>query len=196
MPLPERRGRITVVSKDPRQRRTVARQDRRVSREPARELTDRSETDGVAVPAGEERGACRRAERRHVEPVVLEASVRHARVIRCLDRATERAWVPESCVVDQHEQHIGCTLRRRRVPDQVPIRLRPVERPVGHAGERLAAYRKTCAIGLTHQYPFSPGRSRAEPLKRGRAPVFATVALFHRVRGAPSRIRPGRDGGR
>ena len=71
MPLPERRGAVAVVSQDPRQRRTVARQDRRVAREPARELTDRAETDGVVVPAGQQRGACRRAQRRDMEPVVL-----------------------------------------------------------------------------------------------------------------------------
>ncbi len=186
MPLAERRGRITVVSKNPRQRRTVARQDRRVSREPTRELTDRSETDSVVVPAGQERGACRRAERRHVEPVVLEASVRHARVVRCLDRAPERARVPESCVVDQHEQHVGRTFRRRRMPNQVPIRLRPVERPVGRAGERLSSYRKTCAIGLTHQYPFSPASIASGATQERKSSGVRHCSPVPSWRGAPS----------
>ena len=123
MPLPVRGGAVAVVAQDARQRRAVPRQGRRVAGEPAGELTDRAEPDGVVVATRQQRGAGRRAEGRHVEPVVLESLIRHARVIRCLDRAPERARVAEAGVVDQDEQDVGCALRRHRMSDQVPVRL-------------------------------------------------------------------------
>ena len=73
VPLPERRGAVPVVAQDAGQRRAVPRQARRVAGEPTSELTDRAETHGVVVPAGQQRRTCRRAQGRDMEPVVTQA---------------------------------------------------------------------------------------------------------------------------
>ena len=46
----------------------------------------------------------------------------HARVVRRLDRAAERARVAEPGVVDQHQQHVRRPVRRLGMADQVPVR--------------------------------------------------------------------------
>ena len=100
VPLAERRGAVAVVPQDTRQRRAIARKGGRVPGEPARELTDRAEADGVAVPPGQQRRPRRRAQRRDVEPVVPQAPLGHPRVVRRVDRPAEGAR--------------GCRTRRRR----------------------------------------------------------------------------------
>ncbi len=121
VPLTERRGAVPVVPQDPRQRRAIARKSGRVPGEPARELTDRAEADGVAVPPGQQRRPRRRAQRRDVEPVVPEPGFGHLRVARGADGTAERARVAESGVVDQHQQHVRRTRGRLDVPDQIPV---------------------------------------------------------------------------
>ena len=72
VPLPERGRAVPVVPQDPRQRRAVPWQRRRVAREAAGELADRPEPDGVVVPPGQQRRPGGRAQRGDVEPVVAQ----------------------------------------------------------------------------------------------------------------------------
>ena len=144
VPLAERRGAVAVVPQDPGQRRAVPREGGRVAGEPAGELADRAEPDRVVVPPGQQRRPRRRAQRGDVEPVVAQAALGHPRVVRRLDRPAERARVAEPGVVDQHQQHVRGPVRRRRVADQVPVGLGPVERPVDDSRERLRAGSAAC----------------------------------------------------
>ena len=153
VPLAEGGGAVAVVPEDPRQRRAVAWQRRRVAREPARELADRAEPDGVVVAPGQQRRPRRRAQRGDVEAVVAHAALGDPGVVRRLDRAAERARVPEAGVVDEHQQHVRRALGRRRVADQVPVGLRPVERPVDHPRERRPPDRQPAAVDLAHRAP-------------------------------------------
>ena len=165
VPLAERGRAVAVVAQDPWQRRAVPRKDRGVAGEPAGELTDRAEPHGVVVPAGEQRGPRRGAQRGHVEPVVAQPALGHPRVVRRLDRAAEGAGVAEPGVVDEHQQHVRRPVRRGGVPDQVPVGLRTVQRPVRDAREGLSADRETGAIGLAHPDSFLArrGPARAAP---------------------------------
>ena len=123
VPLAERGRAVAVVSEDPWQRRAIPRKDRGIAGEPTRELTDRAEPHRVVVPAGEERGTRRGAQRRHVEPVVAQPALGHPCVVRRLDRAPEGAGIAEPGVVDQHEQDVRRPLRRGGVADEVPVGL-------------------------------------------------------------------------
>ena len=163
VPLPDRRRAVAVVPQDPRQRRAVPRQQRGVAREPSRELADRPEADRVVVPPGQQRRAGGGAQRRDVEPVVAQPSLRDTCVVRRLDRAAEGARVPEPGVVDEDQQDVRCAFRCGRMRDEVPIRLRSVERPIGGAVERLPADGEAAAIDFAHRHvlPRSPARSWA-----------------------------------
>ena len=165
MPLAERGGAVAVVPQDPRQRRTVPRQGRGIAREPAGELADRAEPDGVVVPPRQQRRPRRRAQRRDVEPVVAQATLGQTCVVRRLDRSAERARVAEARVVDQHQQHVGSPIRRPRVPDQVPVGLGAGERLVDDSCERLTPDRQPAALRFTHRLRLlrTATISRAQP---------------------------------
>ncbi len=128
MPLAERPGQIAVLLEDARKRRAVARDRRVVARERARELAHHAEADPVVIAPRQQRRPGRRAERRDVEAVVAQPVLGEPRVVRGLDRAAERARVAEAGVVDQHEQHVRRTLRRRDVHRLVPVGLGALER--------------------------------------------------------------------
>ena len=166
VPLAERGRAVTVVAKDPGQRRAVSGQDRGVAREPTRELADRPEADRVVVATGQQRRTRRRAQRGDVEPVVAHSPFGDARVVRGLDRTAERARVPETGVVDEDQQDVRRTFRRGRMPDEVPVGLRPVERPVDDSVERLPANREPAAVDLAHlqRPPRVPAVTRADSL--------------------------------
>ena len=158
VPLAEGRGAVPVVLEDPRQRRAVAWKGRGIAGEPTGELADRTEPDGVVVPPSQQRRPRWRAERRDMEPVVAQPALGHARVVGRLDRPAEGARVAVARIVDEDQQHVRRPLGRRRMPDEVPVRLGTVEGPVGHPRERLPADREPTAIGFTHR---SPPSSRA-----------------------------------
>ena len=151
MPLPERRGAVPVVPQDPRKRNAVVRKEPRVAGERARELTDGTEADGMVVAAGQQRRPRGRAQRGHVEAVVPQAALGHPRVVRSLDRPAERRRIAEPGIVDQHQEHVGRAVGSAHVPDRVPVRLRALERPVGHTPEWLPADRKLAAVRLAHR---------------------------------------------
>ena len=150
VPLAERRGRVAVLLQDPRERRTVLRHQRAVARVSARELADLSESDRVMVPPGEHRRSRWGAEGGDVEPVVLQPAVGHPGQARRLDGSSERARCSEACVVDEHEQHIRRALGRLWRSDEVPIRLRPDERPVRHPAEERSPDREPQAVWSVH----------------------------------------------
>ena len=106
----------------------------------------------MLVAAGEHGRARRRADRRHVEAVVAKPLVRHAGVVRRVDRPAERARVAEAGVVDEDEQDVRGVLGRRHLRGLVPVRLRPFERLVRDAREGRAPNRENCPIDrrLTH----------------------------------------------
>ena len=178
VPLAEGGRVVAVVAQDPRQRRAIAGQRGGVARVAAGELADRAEADGMAVAAGEQGRPRRRADGRHVEAVVADAALGHPGVVRCLDRAAERARVAEAGVVDEHEQDVRRAIGRRRMPDQVPVRLRSGERPVddpANGGRRMGRWLRS-TTGMTaisslvvwtrdpsHQGPFRRSGTRRLP---------------------------------
>ena len=121
VPLAERGGRVAVHLQHLRERRAVLRHHRRVPGERAGQLADRTETDPMVVAAGQQRRPGRRTQRGHVEAVVADASAGHPGQVRRLDRPAERRRLPETGVVDQHQQDVRRALRSLDVPDQAPI---------------------------------------------------------------------------
>ena len=154
VPLAERRGAVPVLRQDPRPRRAITRNRRRVAREAAGELTYRAEADRMVVPPGQQRRPGRRAQRGDVEPVVPQPSVSHPRVVRRADRTAERPRVAEPGIIDQHHQHIRGPRRGLGMPDQVPVRHRPRQRPITHPLVRRPANRQLRAVRLAHRLPF------------------------------------------
>ena len=73
VPLAERGGGVAVALEDLGDAGGALGPRRVVARPAAGELGDRAEAHGVMVAARQQRGARRRAERRHVEPVVAQA---------------------------------------------------------------------------------------------------------------------------
>ena len=175
MPLAERRGAVPVLRQDPRPRRAISGNHRRVTGKAAGELTDRAETDRMVIPPRQQRRTGRRAQRGDVEPVVAQAPVGHPRVVRGVNRTAERARIPEAGVIDQDQQHIRGPLRRLRVPDQVPVRLRSLQRPVAHPLEQGPA---TSSTGITmNGCSMVEVCSRCLPAKRAaRACICATAS--------------------
>ena len=186
VPLTERRGAVPVLRQDPRPRRAIPRDRRRVAREAAGELTHRAEADRMVIPPGQQRRPGRRAQRGDVEPVVPQPPLRHPRVVRGVNRPAERARVAEPGIIDQHHQHIRGPRRRLGMPDQVPVRLRPRQRLVTHPAERRPANRQLRAIRLTHRFPFR--------FSTHRAPRFCRCAAADVAHGAGPRRLAGSRG--
>ena len=161
VPLAERRGAVAVVAQDPRERNAVVRNERRIAREPGRELADRTEANRVAVAPGEKRRTRGRAERRDVEAVIPHPSLRDPRVVRRVDRTTEGSGISEARVVDQDQQDVRRAIGCIDVADCLPVRTRAVESPVCHPAERLPSDRELASIRLAHDVMSPlPSRSR------------------------------------
>ena len=184
MPLAERRRAVPVVPQDPRQRRAIARKHRRVPREPARELTDRAETDRVVVPPGQQRRPRRRAQRRDMEPVVPQPALSHPRVVRGGYRPTEGGRVAEPGIVDQHQQHIRRPRRRLDVPDQVPVRA-PTPPASCCPPPQTAACGSAASYGQAHS---SFPTSRSAPTGAAILPVCRRSGLLPRSSLRASRV--------
>ena len=104
VPLAEAAGDVAVLLEDAREGGAGARLAGRVAGEGPRELGDGAEADAVLVAAGEQRRARRRAHGRHVEAVVRDAHVLHAREGRRVYRAAEAVDGAEAGVVDEDER--------------------------------------------------------------------------------------------
>ena len=111
VPLAEGAGAVAVEPQHLRQRRHAVRILPGVAREGRRGLHDRAGVDGVVVPAGLERVARRRAQRRRVEVVEAQAALRQPVHRRRADRTAERARPAEADVVDQHDHDVGRACR-------------------------------------------------------------------------------------
>ena len=135
VPLAERGRAVPVPLQHLRERRAVLRNERRIPGEAAGKLADRAETDGMVVAAGQQRRPGRRAQRRHMEPVVPDTLLSDPGHGGRGDRAAERTRLTKTRIIDQHQQHIRRALRRRHMPDQAPVRPRTLQRPVHHTSE-------------------------------------------------------------
>jgi len=151
MPLAKRRGAVPVIPQNPRKRNAIVRNERRIAGEPGRELPDRTKPNRMTVATGQQRRPRRRAQRRHMEPVIPHTLLGDPRVIRGVDRPAKRPGIPEPRIIDQHQQHIRRAIGRLDVPELLPIRLRAPKRPVSHTPERPLTDRKLASIRLAHE---------------------------------------------
>ena len=103
MPFAERCSAVSVLPQNPRQRRTIAGHHGRVPGKAAGKLADRPEADRMIIPPSKQRRPRRRTQRGHMETVVAQPAFRDPRVVRGIDRTTERARVAEASIVDQHQ---------------------------------------------------------------------------------------------
>ena len=77
-----------------------------------RELGDRRQADGVVVATCEQACPSRRAQGRGVEVRVAQPTVGETIQVRGLAQAPERAQLAVTDVIENHDDHIGRTLRR------------------------------------------------------------------------------------
>ena len=126
MPFSEPAGAVTVALQCPYERCAILRHRRGVAGEGSRQLADGAETDPVMVAAGEHGRPGWRAQRRHVEPVEGQALLGNPGHGWRRHRAAECRGVPESGVIDQHQHHVGCPLRRPGGHVDGPVRHRLV----------------------------------------------------------------------
>ena len=136
VPLAERGRAVAVHLQHLRERRAVLRHERRIAGKARGQLADRPETDGMMVTAGQQSGPGRRAQRRHMEPVVPGTLLSDPGHRGRRDRPAERTGLTEPRIIDQHQQHIRRPLRRRDVPDKAPVRSRTRQRPAHRAHKR------------------------------------------------------------
>jgi hypothetical protein len=124
--LAELRRRVAVQPQRLRERRACVRSDRVVARRRGGQLGDHAHPHRVVVTAGEQRRARRRAQRRGVEAVVLQAARGQPLRGRRLTRPAERARGAETDIIKQDHEHIGCPgrwsqrLDRRELGTRVP----------------------------------------------------------------------------
>ena len=110
--LAELRGRVAVELERLGERCRGVRADRVVAGRGRGDLGDPAHPDGVVVATGQQRLARRRAERRRVEAVVLQAVRGESLGGRRRARSAEGARGAEAGVVEQDDQHVRRTRRR------------------------------------------------------------------------------------
>ena len=110
--LAELRRRVAIEFEGHRERRLVLRQHRRVAGRRGRDLADAAHVHRVVIAAGQQRLACRRAQRRRVKAVELEAVLGEALGGWRVDGAAERTRGGKPHVVEEHDEHVGRRLRR------------------------------------------------------------------------------------
>ena len=118
MALAELGRRIAVELQRQRQRRLGVRQHRGVAGCRGRGLGDAAHADRMMVAAGQQRLPRRRAQRRGVEPGVLQPARGQLLEVGRLARPAEGAAGAEADVVDQDDQHVGRALGRPHIPDR------------------------------------------------------------------------------
>ena len=201
VPLAERGRAVPVQLQHLRERRAVLRNERRIPRETGGKLADGAEPDGMVVAAGQQRRPGRRAQRRHMEPVVPDTLVSDPGHAGRGDRAAERARLAEARIIDQHQQHVGRPLRRGDVPDKAPVRGRSRQRPVRRALERRIRYRQPGPVDrcIRHGYVLFlalPSRARNRHPAESTTPIWniASPATGKHTAHHPPKYR-GRDRG-
>ena len=120
----ELRGRVAIELEGHGQRRLVLREHRRVTGSRRGDFADAAHVHRMVIASGEERLACRRAERGGVKAIELEAVGGQPVGGGRRDRAPERARGAKAAVIDQHDQHVGRTLRRPQGLDRRKLRVR------------------------------------------------------------------------
>ena len=122
--LAELRRRVAVQQQRLRQRRAGVGTDRAVAGRRGGELGDDAHPDRVVVAPGQQRRPRRRAERRRVEAVVLQAVPGQPLGRRRRARPAERARRGEADVVEQDDEHV-----RARPPAAAAARSAGTPRP-------------------------------------------------------------------
>jgi hypothetical protein len=124
MALPELRRRIAVQLEDFCERCTRVRAHRVVAWRRRRDLGDAAHADRVVVAAREHGRAGRRAERRGVEAVVLQAACGEPFGGRCVTGPAKRARGAKADVIEQDDEHVRCASRRTQRADRRKFRVR------------------------------------------------------------------------
>ncbi len=150
--LPELRRRVAVQLERLGQRRRRLRPDRAVAGSGGRDLRDSAHADGVVIAAREQGLPRRGAERRRVEPVVLEPVCGQPFEGRSVARAAECARGAEARVVEQHDEDVRRALRRPERLDRrkVGVRILGVEggqTDVVPVGNRQDGALRLCGLG-------------------------------------------------
>ena len=112
MVLAEGRGAVAVQAEDLGQRRDAHGAHAGVAGEGRGQFHDGPGVVHVVVAAGEQGHARGAAQRGRVEAVVLQSVRRQLLQRGHVDRPAEGAGVAEADVVDQHDHHVRCALRR------------------------------------------------------------------------------------
>ena len=134
VPLAEGAGAVAVQSQHLRERRHAVRILSGVAGEGRRALHDRAGVHGVMVASGLERIARRRAQRRGVEVVELQAALRELVHGRRANRAAEGARPTEADIVDQHDHDVGRLGRRLDLESRRGLGVARIELLVGRRG--------------------------------------------------------------
>src|SRR2546429_6307787 len=122
------------------------------------------------VTPGHQRCARRGAERRHVEPVVLESTFGQPVERWGADRPAERSGIAEARVIGEDQQDVRGAFRRGSRRDVIPVRLRAVERPFHLPLKLWPPDRQLGAVDrLVAHVPLPPSRCTSG----ARAPSFA-----------------------
>jgi hypothetical protein len=126
----------------------------------------------------------------------------YPRVVRRVDRPAERARVAEASITDQCQQHIRGPLRKLRMPDQVPVRLRPCQRPTfyspPHGGLRIGSFVRSGSLipsPLPAPHLPAPGSRCTHATMSGTGPDNEHIHDHHNDPPAGARpSSPGADG--
>ncbi len=148
VPLAEAACDVAVVPEDPRQWCARPGYLSRVAGEGSGELGDAAHGHAMMVATGEQRSASRRADGGHVEAVVGEPHLLHAGQGPGPDLATERLGPAEAGVIDEDEQHVGCTIGRLGARHHRPVADRLVHGAADRATERPVRDGQHGAVGL------------------------------------------------
>ena len=175
MALAELRRRVAIELERHGERRLVLRQHRRVAWSRGRDFADAAHVDGVVIAPGQEGLPRGRAQRRRVEAIELEPVLGQALRRGRMDRAAERARRGKADVVEEHDEHIRCALRRQQPFDRRELRVRILRVVRGHAHVLLVGNGKNRSLNpVLCAHPVSPHTMR---FGSGLAPWTAALEL-------------------
>ena len=169
--LAELSGRVTIELQRQRQRRLGVRQHRGVARCRGGGLGDVAHADRMMVAAGEQSLPRRRAQRRGVQPRVLQPPGGELLEVRRLTRSTEGAAGAKAHVVDQDDEHVRRGLWRPNILDRRIAGVRILRVVGGQPHMRDIGNRKDCsrALAINHDSRLSFGTGGPVTIGAGRA---------------------------